>query len=166
MGILLLTIIGLDLKWLPPMGYKDPFTLEGIKYAILPALAASTWNLAYTTRLVRSGMIEVLGEDYVQTARAKGLPERIVIYRHALRNALLPTVTMAGITFGWMMGGIATIEYVFAYVGIGDLIINSIFLRDYPVILGYMVYMGIFFAIVNAIVDVTYSILDPRIRLR
>jgi peptide/nickel transport system permease protein len=166
LGFLLIDFLALELHVFPAVGYASPFTLNGVRYLILPALTLSFSTLAIISRVLRASMVEALGEDYILTARSKGLKERIVVYRHALRNALLPTLTLLGLYFGSNLGGVVTIEYTFHYLGLGDLAVNAMLSRDYPLIEGFVLYTGVVFVLANAIVDIFYAIIDPRIRLR
>ncbi len=166
LGFLLIDFLALDLHVFPAVGYAPPFSWQGLQYLILPALTLSFSTLAIISRVLRASMLEALGEDYILTARSKGLRERIVVYRHALRNALLPTLTLLGLYFGSNLGGVVTIEYTFHYLGLGDLAVNAMLNRDYPIIEGFVLYTGAVFVFANAIVDIFYSIIDPRIRLR
>ncbi|MFP4646923.1 MAG: ABC transporter permease, partial [Candidatus Acetothermia bacterium] len=141
-----------------------PFTLDWLRHLILPAVTLGIGSAAYLVRLIRSSMLEILNEEYIKTARSKGLGERYVIYRHALKNAFIPIITMAGMQFGYLLGGTVVIETVFAWPGIGRLIINSVFARDFPAVQGAILMLALSFAFVNLIVDLTYAVLDPRIR--
>lgn len=159
LGYLLILVFAVWLHLLPVTGSG------GWRYLILPVLTLGTAEAAALTRLIRSSMLEVLGEDYVRTARAKGLGRRGVIIRHALRNALNPVVTFAGMRFGRLLGGAVIVEYVFARVGIGTTIVNAIHDRDYPMIQGFILFTGTVFVLVNLLVDLSYIWLDPRLRL-
>jgi peptide/nickel transport system permease protein len=117
------------------------------------------------TRMVRSSVLEAIGQDYVRTARAKGLRERGVVWKHALKNALIPTVTVVGLQFGTLLGGAVVVEQVFSWPGIGWLVVQSIFARDYPVVQGVTLVVGVLFVVINTTVDVLYSVLDPRVRV-
>jgi ABC-type dipeptide/oligopeptide/nickel transport system permease component len=139
-------------------------TWDAIKHLILPSLAVGTIPLAIIARLTRSSLLEVLGQDYVRTARAKGLRERTILIRHAMRNALIPIVTIVGLQVGSLLAGAVLTETVFALPGIGTQLVDSIFARDYPVIQGFVVVVALLFSSVNIIVDLSYSFLDPRIR--
>ncbi len=166
-GIMLALIFAVYLRWLPSIGYISPFADFGksIQHLILPAITLG-WSLAGTTsRLTRSTMLEELSRDYVRTARGKGLKERAVILSHALRNALIPTVTMVGLQLGFLFGGAVVVETIFAWPGIGLLVVDSIFGRDYPVVQGVILVIAVMVVAVNLAVDVVYTILDPRIRL-
>lgn len=159
LGIMLILLFSLKFQWLPAFGTGS------IKHLILPALALSFGSVAVMARLVRASMLEVLRQDYVVTARAKGLRPRIVIGRHALRNALIPVVTFIGIQFGGLLGGAVITETVFARQGIGQLAIGAIQKRDMPLIEGTVIFVGIVTILANLIVDLLYAVLDPRIRM-
>jgi peptide/nickel transport system permease protein len=166
-GILLVLIFSIWLGWLPSIGYVSPLDdlWLSIRHLILPAITLG-WALAgVTTRLARSSLLEELGKDYVRTARGKGLSERAVLLRHTLRNALIPTVTMIGLQMGFLIGGTVVVETVFAWPGIGLLVVDSIFARDYPVVQGVVLVIAVLVVLINLLVDVTYTVLDPRIRL-
>ncbi len=139
-------------------------TWDAIRHLILPSIALATIPLAIIARLTRSSLLEVLGQDYIRTAEAKGLRERVVLARHAMRNALVPIVTIVGLQFGLLLSGAVLTETVFALPGVGTQLVNSIFARDYPVVQGFVVVVALIFASVNILVDVSYSFLDPRIR--
>ena len=156
---LLLLVFAADLAWLP-----GPTEL-GATALILPALALGTHLMAMLSRMTRGAMVEVLGEDYVRTARAKGVPERRVLFVHALRNALLPVVTVAGIQFGSLLSGAIIVEAVFARPGVGKTLIDAITERDYPVVQGTVFVIAVIYVLVNIAVDVTYGLIDPRIRV-
>ncbi len=164
LGLLLIILFSNYLSILPVSGYGGPvWTLAGLSHAILPATALGLAAASYVTRLTRSSMLEVIRQDYIRTARAKGLRESVVIYRHALRNSLIPVITMLGIQFGYMMAGSIIIETVFSWPGMGRLIVTSIYSRDYPVAQGAVVVMGVIFVGLNLVVDLLYGYLDPRI---
>lgn len=136
----------------------------GIRYMILPTISIGTALMAIVTRLTRSSLLEILGKDYIRTARAKGLGERIVIMKHGLRNALLPVITVVGIQFGALLGGAVITETVFAWPGVGRLIVNAISQRDFPIVQGGVLMMAVIFTLVNLLVDLSYAFLNPRIR--
>jgi peptide/nickel transport system permease protein len=138
--------------------------LDALKHLILPAFALGFATNATLMRLTRSSMLEVLNSDYITAARMKGLPERIVIYRHALRNALLPTITYAGMLFGTLLGGSVLVETVFSWNGIGYYLVNAVFASDYPGILGVTIILAIVYTTCNLLVDLFYSLIDPRVR--
>jgi peptide/nickel transport system permease protein len=131
---------------------------------VLPATALGFFSIGRVTRLVRSGMLEVLGQDYVRTARAKGLAEWSVVYRHALRNCLLPVVTIVGLELGSTLGGAVVTEMVFAWPGVGRLIVSAIFARDYPLVQAAVFVVATMFVLVNLAVDLLYAVVDPRVR--
>ena len=178
-GLILLSQIALHVAWLP-IGGRGPSFVDALvalvtrfdglvlwdhfRYALLPALALGTSIMALVTRLTRSSLLEVLGRDYVRTARAKGLRGLTVVYGHALRNALLPVVTVVGVQFGALLGGSSVIEVVFSWPGVGRLIVNAISQRDFPVVQGSVLMLAVVFAVVNLLVDLSYSLINPRIR--
>ena len=148
-----------ELGWLP-----GP-TETGATALILPAIAVGTHLMAMLSRMTRSSMLEVLREDYIRTARAKGLPERTVLFRHALRNALLPVITVAGMQFGSLLTGAIIVEKVFARPGLGTTLLEAISERDYPVVQGTVYVIAVIYVLVNIAVDITYGLIDPRIRV-
>lgn len=160
-GLLLILLFAVYLGWFPVAGYGDHGDLE---HLILPAITLGTSSAAITTRLMRSSMLETIGQDYIQAARAKGLPERVVIGKHALKNSLIPVVTMAGLNFGYLLDGSVVVETIFAWPGIGKLMVDSIYMRDYPMIQGSILFVAIIYIFVNLMVDILYTYLDPRIR--
>ena len=156
-GLILILIFAVTLKWLPPSGYG------GIEYLILPALALGSRSIAFLARVTRSSMLEVLGGDFVRTARAKGLRERVVIGRHALRNALIPIITVLGLDFGYYLTGSILTETIFSWPGIGRYVVNAIARRDLPAINGTVLFLSIVFVLVNLITDLAYAKADPRV---
>lgn len=165
-GTLLVLIFSLKLKWFPPSGWVD-YTqqpLEFLRRLTLPVVALTFSPLATTMRMTRTSMLEQLHMDYVRTARAKGLSERIVIYRHALRNALLPVVTVVGLQFGNMFAGSVLIEYLFNWPGLNNLMFRAIGVRDYPVVQAVVLLSSFMFLVINLLTDVSYALLNPRIR--
>ena len=158
MGLLLIFLFSLKLGWLPATGQG------GLIRLIMPAITLGYVAAAVIARLVRSSMLEVLRQDYVRTARAKGLANRLVIYRHALRNALIPVITVLGLQFGALLGGAVIIETVFSRPGIGRLAVTSILSKDFQVTQGTVLMSAVFYTLVNIAVDVTYALVDPRIR--
>jgi peptide/nickel transport system permease protein len=150
---------------LPTYGYVYPNQdlLGSFRSLLLPALALAAANMAILMRMTRSSMLDVLRQEYVLTARAKGLVERLVLYRHALRNALIPVVTVAGVQVGYLLGGAVIIEQIFALPGLGTLVLNGISQRDYPVVQAGMLFIAASFVLVNLAVDVLYAYLDPKI---
>ena len=167
LGILLILLFALILGILPPGGRIDPMQspVMGLKTLILPAVTLGVQMSAVFTRFVRAAMLEVLHEDYVRTARAKGLHERVVVVRHALRSALVPVVTVVGLQFGRLLGGAVVVESVFAWPGVGRLIIQAVEQRDYTVVQAALLWLVLVFLLINLITDVLYAFLDPRIRL-
>ena len=158
-GLLLIYLFGLKLGWLPVSGDDGPRAL------ILPAVTLALPAAAVLARLTRSSMLEVLGQDYVRTARSKGLPEDLVVYKHALQNAFIPVLTIMGLQFGALLGGSVIVESVFARPGLGSLAVDAILARDFPVVQAIVLLAGIVFVLVNLLVDILYSVLDPRISL-
>lgn len=156
-GLILILVFAVNLKWLPPSGYG------GIEYLILPALALGSRSIAFLARVTRSSMLEVLGGDFVRTARAKGLRERVVIGRHALRNALIPIITVLGLDFGYYLTGSILTETIFSWPGIGRYVVNAIARRDLPAINGTVLFLSMVFVIVNLITDLAYAKADPRV---
>jgi ABC-type dipeptide/oligopeptide/nickel transport system permease component len=143
---------------LPAAGAGGPTSI------VLPAITLAFFSVGFIARQTRSAMLEVLGQDFVRTARAKGAGERRVLLRHALRNALLPVVTTIGLQFGTLLGGAVLTETVFAWPGIGRLLVDSIFFRDFPVVQGVVLLIAVAFIVVNLITDLVYAVVDPRIR--
>ncbi len=166
LAIMLVLLFSVQLKWLPSSGYVSFFDdpIGHIRILILPALTLAILVAAPSMRFLRSSMIEVLNEDYIRTARAKGLAQRIVVTRHAVKNALIPTVTFVGLQFASLLAGTILIEWVFGWTGIGWLIVNAIHSQDYLVVQGGVIVMASFFVAVNLGVDILYAVLDPRIR--
>lgn len=161
-GILLILLLALGLKWFPVAGFGETLQ-DHIWYLFLPALTLALQLSAVLIRNLRSQVILTMRSDFVRTARAKGLPERIVLFRHVLRNALLSTVTIFGLQFGFLVGGTLVIETVFAVPGMGQLLFTSITSRDYPVVQAITVVSALLVIIVNLVVDLSYSFLDPRV---
>src|SRR5215207_732523 len=155
-GILLILIFSYTLGWLP--------ALDTVKHLFLPALTLGISLAAITTRVTRSSMVEALTQDYIETARAKGLPARVVILKHAFRNALIPIVTVFGLLFGFLIVGTVLVEHTFGLGGLGSLLIDAVQVRDYPVVQGATVFIAGLFILINLLVDVLYAIIDPRVR--
>ena len=166
-AILCVLFFALFLGWLPASEYKSPFDDLGqsIMHLILPASSLGVRLAAVTTRLTRSAMLDEIRKDYVDTARSLGLPERRVIFKYTLRNALIPTVTVAGLQFGNLLGGTVIIEVIFAWPGIGLTLYDAIVSRDYPMVQAAVLILATGFVLVNLLVDLTYRLLNPRIRL-
>lgn len=162
-GIMLMLLFSQKLGWLPSIGRGDTFP-DLLKSLIMPAITLGTGMTGLVTRLTRSSMLEVLGQNYMQTARAKGLPERVVLLRHGLRNALIPVVTVMGTQFASLLGGAVVIEQVFAWPGMGRLAIDAVLRRNYPVVMGTVLVFSVTFVLSNLMVDILYTIIDPRIR--
>jgi peptide/nickel transport system permease protein len=159
LGIMLLLFFGLKLGWLPIAG-----NTEGAKSLILPAVTLAVVPLATIARLTRSSLLNVLGEDYIRVARAKGLSRRKVVLRHGLRNSLIPVVTVVGVQFGTLLAGAVIVETVFAWPGIGRLLVNAVNDRDFPLVQGIVLVVAVGFVLVNLVVDMLYPAIDPRVR--
>jgi peptide/nickel transport system permease protein len=138
---------------------------DALEHLVLPSVALGTIPMAIIARLTRSNLLDVLGADYIRTARSKGLGERFVLFRHAMRNALMPLVTVIGLQFGALLGGAVLTETVFGLPGVGKFLVDSIFARDYPVVQGFTIIIAMLFVLMNLIVDISYAYIDPRIRL-
>jgi peptide/nickel transport system permease protein len=167
LGLLLIILFAVTLGWLPAAGYVDPGQdLAGfLRSMVLPWLTIGLGLAAFVARVLRSSMLDALGQDYVRTARSRGASEGRVVYQHALRNAAIPTATVVGLEIGYLLGGAIVVESVFAYPGMGRLIVTSIQQRDYPVVQASILFFGVSFVIVNVLTDLIYTLLDPRIRL-
>jgi peptide/nickel transport system permease protein len=165
LATLLLLFTSRALGWVPPLNYISPFDdpIGNLSQFILPALSISVFTMAIVMRMVRATMLEVLGQDYVRTARAKGVNRRTVISRHALRNALIPVITIVGFEIGVLIGGAAIVEIIFGLPGIGYVLLQAIFGRDYPVIQAATLLIAFIFIFANLLVDVLYGVVDPRI---
>lgn len=165
LGILLILLFALTLGWLPALGHvpfsKDPS--GNLRFVALPALTLGLILAAPIMRFLRSGMLDVLSEEYIRVARAKGLAERAVLFRHALKNAAIPTVTMVGVQLASLLGGTAIVETVFAWPGVGWLLVNAVNQRDYSVVQALVMMLAAIFVVVNLLVDILYAALDPRI---
>ncbi len=166
LALLLIFVFGVLLHWLPISSYTDPFDnpVAGIKSLTLPALTLGLALAAVIARTLRASLLETLSEDYVRTARAKGLDAARVIRGHALKNALIPVVTVLGLQFGTLIGGAVITEYVFALPGVGRLVVDAVFARDYPLVQGVVLLICLGFIVSNLVVDILYGWLDPRIR--
>ncbi|MCL5075505.1 MAG: ABC transporter permease [Chloroflexi bacterium] len=158
-GIMLIIVFAVQLHWLPAAGGGS------LKHLVLPGVTLGLWPTARISRVLRSSMLEVLGQDYVRTARGKGLRERSVILAHAMRNALLPVITVIGLSFGLILGGAIITETVFAWPGVGRLLLDAVYQRDYPLVQAIVLFFATIFLIINLVVDLLYAYLDPRIRL-
>jgi peptide/nickel transport system permease protein len=168
LALLLIFLFGVKLRWLPISGYTDPLEepLLGLRSLVLPAVTLGLALGAVITRTLRSSMLEALSEDYVRTARAKGLSEWSVIRGHVLKNALIPVVTVLGLQLGTLIGGAVITEYVFALPGVGRLVVDAVFARDYPLVQGVVLLIAVGFILSNLLVDLLYGWIDPRIRYR
>jgi peptide/nickel transport system permease protein len=166
LGTLLILFVSINLHWLPPVGFvsllDNPWL--GVQSLILPALALGTAVAAFIMRMVRSSVLEVLGQDFIRTAHAKGLPETRVLYRHALKNAFIPVLTVIGVQIGYLLGGAVIIESIFSLPGMGRFLLDSISNRDYSIVQGGVLLIALIFSLVNLSVDLVYGWLDPRIR--
>jgi len=158
LGLLLILLFSVQLGWLPVFGRGN------ISHIILPAITLGTGMAAITARLVRSSMLEVLKQDYLRTARAKGLSEWVVIGKHGLKNAFIPVITILGLQFAALLEGTVIVEVIFAWPGMGRLLVDAIFARDFPLILGCILFIGVIVVVANLLVDISYAYLDPRIK--
>lgn len=158
LGLLLILLFAVTLGWLPAAGSNEPLSI------VLPAVTLAAFSTALVSRMTRASMLEVLGQDYIRTAQAKGAPPRIVILRHGLRNAFIPILTVISLQFGALLGGAVLTETVFGWPGIGRLLVDSIFARDFAVVQGIVLVYASLFILVNLVVDVLYVYIDPRIR--
>jgi peptide/nickel transport system permease protein len=166
LGLTLIVVFAVNLGLLPSSGFRPPDEglWRSVRYLILPAVALGVPNSALIIRFVRGSLLDVIETDYVRTARAKGLAERAVIFRHALRNALVPILTVVGLTFAALMGGAVVTETVFSIPGIGQLVVQSVLRRDYPVIQGVTLVVAASYVLINLLVDVLYLAVDPRVK--
>ena len=166
LAILLILLLVTAFSWIPPLGYADLWSNPGtnLQQMVFPALALGVSNMAFIGRVTRSAMLEVFREDYIRTARAKGLAEQVVVYRHALKNALLPVVTAGGYEFGRLLAGTVIIETIFNIPGMGRLLIDAVNHRDFPLIQGIVVVLAVIVMVLNLVLDVAYAWLNPRIR--
>jgi ABC-type dipeptide/oligopeptide/nickel transport systems, permease components len=158
LGLLLILLFSVKLQWFPASGY------DGLQYMVLPAIALGAQSVSVIARMTRSSMLEVIRQDYIRTVRAKGQKEIIVVLGHALRNALIPIITTIGLLFGNMLGGAILTETIFSIPGVGRLMVDSIKMRDYPVVQGGVLFIALGFSLVNLLVDLAYAYVDPRIK--
>lgn len=167
LGLILIQLFAVKLGWFPASGYGDPDSplSERVQHLVLPALVLGLLNSALIIRFTRASMLDILGEDYVRTARAKGLPEHTVMVKHVLRNALVPIVTVLGLTLALMIGGTVVTETVFNLPGVGNLVVRAVLRRDYPVIQGTLLVIAAVYVFINLAIDLLYTVVDPRIRL-
>jgi peptide/nickel transport system permease protein len=165
-GILLIILCGVYLHILPTSGFVpiSQGLAKNLSHMVLPAIALGFSRAAAATRMVRSAMLEVLRNDYIETARSKGVSEGMIVYKHALRNALIPSITVMGVTLGYMLGGAIVVEKVFALPGVGSFVIDAILQGDYPKVQGMILVSGLIFVLLNLTVDIIYGLVDPRIR--
>jgi len=159
LGLMLILVFSVRLRWLPVSGY------DSLQHMVLPVITLSAVQISYVVRMTRSSMLEVLRQDYVRTATAKGLKDRVVIWKHAFRNALIPLISIFGMQIGWLAAGAVVIEMVFVWPGIGRLIVESIIRSDYPVVQGVLLMLGGTVILGNLLADILYTIADPKIRL-
>ena len=164
LGIVLLFVFGGVLNWFPIGGRGQGGLPDELRHLVLPAITLGAFSMARNARLVRSSLLETLGLDYVTVAWAKGLTEQAVVIRHALRNALIPVVTIVGIEFGTLLGGAVITETVFAWPGVGNLVVRAIGQKDFPVVVGCVTLLAVVFVVLNLAIDVLYGYLDPRVR--
>jgi len=162
LGLSLMLVFALFLRWLPPSGMGG----GSLVYLILPAITLGTYSLAYIARITRTTMMESLSQPYVATARAKGLPERTVILKHALKNSLIPIVTLIGLDLGSYLNGAVLTETIFGWDGLGRYALDGIMKRDYPVIMGVVLFGAVVFVAMNLMIDLSYHFLDPRVRIK
>lgn len=158
-GLMLIMVLSVTFNVFPTGG------MGGITHLVLPTLTLAAWSAARTARLIRSGMIEALGQDYVRTARAKGLPGAVIVVRHTLRNMMLPVITVIGLDLAVLLGGAVVTETVFSWPGVGRLVVDSIMLRDFPVVQASVMVIAVIYVVVNLVVDVLLTVIDPRMRL-
>ena len=166
-GLILIQIFAVHLGWFPASGYGDPDSSFGdrLQHLLLPALGLGILNSALIIRFTRASVLDILGEDYVRTARAKGLGEGVVLIKHVLRNAMVPIVTVLGLTLALMIGGTVVTETVFNLPGVGNLVVRAVLRRDYPVIQGTLLVIAAIYVFINLAIDLLYTVVDPRIRL-
>lgn len=165
LGLMLMLLFALQLGWLPPSGRPaSAFTPEGFRFVILPALTLGISSVGFMARITRSQMLEILAEDYIRTARAKGMRERWVVLKHGLRSAMLPVVTVFGLQFGALLAGAVVAETVFSYPGVGRYLLQAVSNRDFPAVQTGTLFVAVTFVLVNLFIDVIYALLDPRIR--
>jgi peptide/nickel transport system permease protein len=166
LGVLLIIVFSVQFNLLPPTGYESIVENpgEGWRYLLMPALTLGVYTSSVLARFLRSALLEVIGQDYIRTAQAKGLPERRVFLRHALKNALIPVVTVLGVQFGTLLGGAVVTEAVFDWPGVGQMLLYAIRVRDYTVVQGTVLFLVVVFVLLNLLTDIAYGVIDPRIR--
>ncbi|MES2938939.1 MAG: ABC transporter permease [Pseudomonadota bacterium] len=167
LGLVLMQIFAVSLGWFPVSGYGEPGASLAARIwcLVLPATVLGLLNSALIIRFTRASMLDVLGEDYVRTARAKGLGENVVVLKHALRNALVPIVTVIGLTVALLIGGAVVTETVFGLPGVGNLVVSAVIRRDYPVIQGALLVVAVIYVVINFLIDLLYTVLDPRVKV-
>ena len=167
MGLILIQVFAVKLGWFPASGYGNPGVslIERLHHLVLPAVVLGVLNSALIIRFTRASVLDILNEDYVRTARSKGLSERVVILKHVLRNALVPIVTVVGLTTALMIGGAVVTETVFNLPGVGNLVVRAVLRRDYPVIQGALLVIAAIYVLINLLIDLVYMLVDPRIRV-
>jgi len=158
LGLILLLIFSVKLGWFPVMGYGD------LKHLFLPVITLSGYYISLAARATRSSLLDSLSQDYIRTARAKGVSQKMVLYKHALKNSMIPVITLFGMELGWLIGGAVVVETVFSRPGLGRLLINSIYSRDYPVVQSLILLLALSVMLANLLADILYAVVDPRIR--
>jgi len=168
LGILMIYLFALKLHWLPTSGWTSPFDdfVLSTRKIVMPVICMSLFSIAANARQMRSSVLETIGQDYIRTAWAKGLSERIIIFRHAMKNSLIPVITLVGLQVPILVGGTVIIEQIFSLPGMGRLLINAIAQRDYPIVSGMLVVVAVAMVLINLLVDLAYAFLDPRIRYK
>jgi peptide/nickel transport system permease protein len=164
LGVLLMLFFSIRLGWFPIIGAGDPTSLNAIRYLVLPSIALAGTPMAILARITRSNVLEIIQQDFVKVARAKGLGERRIVLKHILKNAMIPVTTIIGLNMGQLLGGGVVIEMVFARPGLGKLLIDSIHARDYLQVQGTVIVIAALFVLINLLVDLSYSLFDPRVR--
>jgi peptide/nickel transport system permease protein len=167
LGIMLIYFFAVNLRWLPASGYVEPWIdlSRNLRLMIMPAIVLGAALAALIMRLLRSSMLEVMGTEFIRTAQAKGLSDRLVLMKHALKNAMIPVATVMGLQLGGLLGGAVITETIFAVPGVGRLAVEAILTRDYPMVQGVVLFAAFAVVVVNLFVDLVYALLDPRIRL-
>lgn len=166
LGVMLVLVVAVRLEWLPPSGYRPlkDGVIDNLRYMALPAITLAISMSAVLMRTTKAAMIEVLDQDFIKFTRAKGIRERLVIYKHALRNASIPIVTVLGLQFGYLLGGAVIVETMFSLPGIGRMTLNAVNTRSYPIVQGGVLVIGLLFMLVNLVTDLLYAILNPRVK--
>jgi peptide/nickel transport system permease protein len=159
-ALVLLLVVGVNLKWLPAIGYT------GLRSAIMPAVALSVGLIAVISRVVRGSMVEILEMDMVKALKARGIPTRTIVWKHGLKNALLPLLTLMGAQVGYLLGGAVVVEFIFNFPGIGLLTLNAVLRRDFPLVQAIVIVASTILVTINVLIDISYGIIDPRVRQR